>query len=346
MRDNFEQAIKKFNYSFPQELIAQSPANPRDSAKLLVYKKNLNKIQIDTFKNLTSYLPPKSVLVFNKTRVIPARLVVKKSTGGTVEILYIKHDLENIYVLSNRSLRPKNKLLLNNEMYFDVIEKLEKEYVLKPNFKTTKIIAVLERYGKTPLPPYIKHSTLSEKEIKSEYQTIFAQKKGSVAAPTASLHFTNSLLKKIKNAGHTVCFITLHVNLGTFAPLTTKQFDDKKLHEEWFEIDKKTKLILNNAKQNNRKIISVGTTVTRTLESSVNKDGKISKLYGTTNLFIDEDYKLKFVDAIITNFHVPKSSLLMLVASFTGRKKIFELYNIGIDNRMRLFSFGDGMLII
>lgn len=344
-RSSFEKALEEFNYSLPSSLIAQNPASPRDSAKLLVYDRKTKDVFFDTFRKLTDYLPRNSVLVFNKTKVIPARLFMRKGSGGKVEILYTKHDSKYIYGLSNKTLKPKTKIYINQEIMFEVIDKKNKEYKLSPSFKTRGIFKVLGKHGITPLPPYIKNSNLTEIEIKKEYQTVFAKIQGSVAAPTASLHFTKTLLKQIENAGHKIYFVTLHVNLGTFAPLTKKQFDEKKLHEEWFEIDKKTADELNNAKKNGYQIISVGTTVTRALESACGKTGKIKKLSGSTSIFIDKNYEIKFTDAIITNFHVPKSSLLMLVSAFTEREKLSDLYNLAIKRSFRFFSFGDGMFI-
>lgn len=204
---------------------------------------------------------------------------------------------------------------------------------------------MLEKYGTTPIPPYIKHNNQTENKLRQEYQTVFAKEKGSVAAPTASLHFTNELLDRIRKAGHEIVFVTLHVNLGTFAKLTEEHVETLKLHEEYFEISKKAAETLNSARKNKKSIIPVGTTVTRTLESAVNSNGIIEKLSGTTDLFITEEYKLKFVNSVITNFHVPKSSLLMLISAFIGRKKLFELYEIAKKNNFRFFSFGDGMFI-
>lgn len=343
---NFEKIIKQFDYTIPEKLIAQKPASPRENAKLLVFNKRTNNIKLDIFKNLVNYLPEKSVLVFNKTKVIPARLIAVKPSGGKVELLFVKRHKDKLIFLANKKIDISSVIKLDEKNYFTVEEKKENKYFLKPSFSCKKIFNILENYGKTPIPPYIKSSDLDEEELKKEYQAVFAKIKGSVAAPTASLHFTKSLIKEIKKAGHTVCFVTLHVNLGTFATLTEKMFYEKKLHEEYFNIDSKTIDILNNAKAKKNPIIAVGTTVARTLESAVNNEKKLTKNNGSTNLFIDEKYKLKFTDSIITNFHVPKSSLLMLVASFIGRKKLLELYEHAILHNFRFFSFGDGMIIL
>lgn len=419
---DFLSLIAQYDYQLPEELIAQEPAEPRDSAKLLVYNKETNKTDFDTFANLAKYLPEKAVLVFNQTKVLPARLLAKKPTGGTVELFYVKTIGDCIEVMANKLLVAGSTLEVENPHLtspwstrgrndktsssifkegggwvgdtptFTVISKVDRYYHLKPSFPVEQIFSVLEQYGKTPIPPYIKHTPLSENELRQKYQTVFAKEKGSVAAPTASLHFTNELMEKIKAAGHDIKFVTLHVNLGTFAPLTETHVKENKLHEEWYSIDEETTAFLDKAKQAGRPIIAVGTTVVRTLESSSchsrvggdfsspNVKGRIpdrvgddkyysssgakrsrevggsqdqssrqartiTKLSGATDLFIHEGYQFQFITGMITNFHVPKSSLLMLVAAFIGRKKLFELYDQAIERRFRFFSFGDGMLI-
>ncbi len=344
-KSSFEKTLEEYDYELPESFIAQTPANPRDSAKLLIFNKDSKKIDIDTYKNITKYLPAKSVLVFNETKVIPARIHVKKPTGGNVEILFLQKEEKNIRVLANTKLAINTILTLNNTINFDVLEKQEAEYILKPSFDVSELFEILEKHGTTPIPPYIKHNSQTENVLRREYQTVFAKEKGSVAAPTASLHFTNKLLEEIKNAGHEIIFVTLHVNLGTFAKLTQEHIEKMKLHEEYFEISQDTAVALNDAKKNGRTIIPVGTTVVRTLESAVNGDGMLEKLTGTTDLFITESYTLKFVNSVITNFHVPKSSLLMLIAAFIGRNKLFELYEHAKKNNFRFFSFGDGMYI-
>lgn len=344
-KSKFEKLLENYDYDLPESFIAQTPANPRDSAKLLVYDKNTQKTEIDIYKNLPKYLPSNSILVFNQTKVIPARLHVTKPTGGKVELLFLEKDDNTIKVLANTKLTPGMKLVLNHTIFFNVLEKQDAQYKLQPSFDISKLFEVLEAYGTTPIPPYIKHNSQTESKLRKEYQTVFAKEKGSVAAPTASLHFTNELLDRIRKAGHEIVFVTLHVNLGTFAKLTEEHVETLKLHEEYFEISKKAAETLNSARKNKKSIIPVGTTVTRTLESAVNSNGIIEKLSGTTDLFITEEYKLKFVNSVITNFHVPKSSLLMLISAFIGRKKLFELYEIAKKNNFRFFSFGDGMFI-
>ncbi len=384
---SFEKLLDSYNYSFPPELIAQSPTSPRDSAKLLIYTRAPKPIQNlrikkeakdkpaeiahDIYKNILKYLPKDGVLVLNQTKVIPARLTVKKPTGGLARLLYIETSGQHLKFLSDRKLELNTKLTIENgkenraissnksktpkpkKLSFTVIAKHSQFYILKPAFDISNLYTILNKYGQTPLPPYIKNSKLSGKKLLTEYNTVFAKTLGSVAAPTASLHFTKALLAKIKRSGIKIVYITLHVNLGTFAPLTEEQLQNKKLHTEFYEISKTSAKILNQAKQSGKQIIAVGTTVVRTLESAcesksitkINKPAKLTKLTGNTNLFITEKSKLQFVDSIITNFHVPKSSLLMLVSAFTGRKQLLELYKLAIQKKYRLFSFGDGMLI-
>ena len=343
--EKFEEVLKKYDYDLPKGLIAKKLSSPRDMAKLLVYKKAEDELFFDKFINIAKYLPKNAVLVFNETKVLPARLNLKKETGGKVEVLYLQKRGELLEVLSDRKLNVGFKLVLNSKIKFEVAGHEEKIYLLKPLFAIEKFFEVLEKYGEAPIPPYIKNSPLSKKKMRQEYQTIFAKYAGSVAAPTASLHFTKRILNKIKKAGIDVNFVTLHVGLGTFAPLTEESFKNKKLHQEFYNIDKETAEFLNKAKKDGRPIIGVGTTVVRTLESA-SKLGQLKNLSDRTDIFISEGYRFDFVNGIITNFHVPRSSLLMLVAALTGREKILEIYKHAIDKKFKFYSFGDGMLII
>lgn len=361
-KEEFEKELELFDYEYPEELIATSPAHPRDSAKLLVYSKKENKIETDVFGNIISYLPEKSVLVFNETKVIPARLTLEKPTGGKVKVLIVGVDNNLIKVMSDRKIAPKDVLSVSG-VDFLVFNQAEKYFYLLPpegfienNSFTDAFYKLLDEVGDVPLPPYIKNTPLERDELLEEYQTVFAKVAGSFAAPTASLHFTNELIEKIKEAGHEVVFITLHVGLGTFAPLTEENLLSGKLHKEYYEISDFSAKIITDAKLAGRKIISVGTTATRALESScVLNSGRISasvgngmmcRLQGETDLFIREGYEFKIIDGMITNFHVPKSSLMMLVSALIGREKLLELYRFAIDKKFRLFSFGDGMLVI
>jgi S-adenosylmethionine:tRNA ribosyltransferase-isomerase len=341
----FEETISFYNYNLPKNLVAQKPASPRDSSRLLVYRKNSGEIFYDKFLNIEKYLPKNVVLVFNETKVLPARLNLKKETGGKVEVLYLQKSENLLEVLANRKLNVGSKLTLNSKARFEVAGHREKIYLLKPLFAIEKFYKVLERYGLAPLPPYIKNSPLNKKELREKYQTIFAKYAGSVAAPTASLHFTKRIFNNFKKAKINIKFITLHVGLGTFSPLTEANLKSKKLHQEFYNIDKKTAKFLNKAKKDGKIIIAVGTTVARTLESA-SKDKELKNLSGKTDIFISEGYKFDFIDGLITNFHVPKSSLLMLVSAMIGRKKVLELYKKAINKKFRFYSFGDGMLIL
>ena len=343
--EKFEDIIQKYNYELPEKLIAQMPASPRDEASLLIYDKKAGKIFYDRFLNIAKYLPQNAVLVFNETKVLPARLNLKKETGGKVEILYLKNRGELLEVLADRKLNIGSKIFLNKNIVFEVAEHDQKIYLLKPLFEAKNFQAILERYGKAPIPPYIKHSPLSESKLRQQYQTIFAKYAGSAAAPTASLHFTKRVLASLKKAKIDTRFVTLHVGLGTFAPLTEQNLKTKKLHAEFYNIDQKTAEFLNQAKAQGRPIIAVGTTVVRTLEASA-KNGQLKDLSGQTDIFISEGYKFGFIDGMVTNFHVPKSSLLMLVAALVGREKILEIYDQAIAKKFKFYSFGDGMLIL
>ncbi len=334
-----------YDYPFPQELIAITPAHPRDSAKLLVHNRTSNQTSFSTFADITDYLPRNAVLVFNRTKVIPARMHLTKDTGGIIEVLYLGTKNDALHVMASGKIAEGDRLAWQDGHTFTVMKRDGKYAELQPSFLMTDLHALLERYGETPLPPYIKDSPLSEADKRSEYQTVFAKDAGSVAAPTAGLHFTPELLKKIEEHGCSIQYVTLHVNLGTFAPLTEEHIKHKKLHEEWYEIDAATAEFLNKAKVDGRPIIAVGTTSVRTLESAT-VDHQLQNFSGITDIFIDEHDQLQFVDGLITNFHVPKSSLLMLVSAFVGRKKLLELYRQVIDKKFRLFSFGDGMMIL
>ncbi len=343
---NFNKLINLYDYQLPAQLIAQNPVYPRDMAKLMVYQKSSNKTFFSNFKHIGKYLPKNCVLVFNQTKVFPARLEAFKATGGKLEIFFIAQENRLIKVITNRKLQTNSKIYLkkNKKIFFEVISQKEQFYYLKPSFPADLISKILLSLGKTPLPPYIKNTVLTESKLRKEYQTVFAKTGLSVAAPTASLHFTKKLLQDLKKSGISFKFINLNVNLGTFAPLKPEQVKSGKLHEEVFEIDSKTAKSLNNHKKNGKKIIAVGTTVVRALESS--SYGKIIKpAKKTTNIFIKPGYKFKFVDGLITNFHVPKSSLLMLVSAFVGKNKLMPLYKKAIKSKFRFFSFGDGMLI-
>ena len=340
-----ENIIADYNYALPEARIAQKPASPRDSAKLLIYDRTHGTVKEDTFAHIGDHLPKRAVLVFNQTKVLPARLTVTKPTGGTARMLYIARERELIKVMSDRKLVVGTDVSIAKGFSLHVTRQEEKYYFLRPSFPLSKLESVLHKHGITPIPPYIKESPLKERELRKKYQTVFAKHAGSVAAPTASLHFTDRLLKKLHRQGIDIRFVTLHVNIGTFAPLTQEHLDTGALHVESYAIDAKTAVFLNKAKAQGRPIIGVGTTVVRTLESAC-RNGILQKLFGETNIFIKEGYRFKYIDGMVTNFHVPQSSLLMLVAALIGKEKLFELYRFAIKKNYRFFSFGDGMLIL
>lgn len=356
--ESYNKLLKKYQYDLPEKFIAKAPVSPRDAARILIYDRQQGSIQEDIFKNLQEYLPPRALLVLNDTKVLPARLLAKKTTGGAVEIFYLatekdgpaRHAMQGmaggrIRTMLGGKVAVGDNLYITKNISFQVLEKDGKYAMLKASFPLSKLFSVLEKYGKTPIPPYIKNTRLSEARIRKEYQTVFARQKGSVAAPTASLHFTKNLLARLKHAGISIEYITLHVNLGTFAPLTPEHIQSGKLHEEYLEISSKTAQSINKARQQNRPIIAVGTTVVRALESVV-RNKKVVAGKHTTRIFIREGYDFQVVGGLITNFHVPGSSLMMLVAALIGRDKLLELYEYAKKNRFRFFSFGDGMLII
>ena len=342
----FDTILRLYDYALPPGRIAQAPATPRDSAKLLIYERKTGQVRWSSVHDLITFLPPKCVLVLNETKVIPARLRLSRATGGHVEILILGNERGCVRALANRTLRQGEFLTLNNQAGFIVRKRTGKAWVLKPTFPLAKLPSILTRHGVMPLPPYIKHSSLTEAELRKRYQTVFAKTSGSIAAPTASLHFTKRLLTQLEKSGITIARVTLHVHLGTFAPLTDEQWKMGKLHQESYSIDSKTAKLLTQAKKSGRPIIACGTTVARTLESASNAKGTITRPRGTTQLFIKEGYRFTVVDGLLTNFHVPRSSLLMLVAQLTGREKLLELYTQAIANDFRFFSFGDAMLIL
>lgn len=342
---SFQKLLRQYNYKLPAEQIAQTPVKPRDSARLLVYSRQNGQITHDTFRHLVKYLPPKSVIVVNQTKVISARLPVKRSTGGLVRLLIIQWQHLPIVALADRALKNGEELSIDSRHQFTVLKKQGSEYQLQPSFSIHRMVNILQRSGQAPLPPYLRYSPLSEKQRQEQYQTVFAKQLGAVAAPTASLHFTPWLLKQLRAAGHTIIPVTLHVGLGTFAPLTPEQVQRGQLHTEFYSIDHAAARQLMAAKKAGQTIIAVGTTVARTLESASDVHGRLSKLTGQTDIFIRPGYKWRFVGGLITNFHVPQSSLLMLVAALIG-PTWKKLYREAIKQQYRFFSFGDGMLII
>jgi S-adenosylmethionine:tRNA ribosyltransferase-isomerase len=342
----FKRALNEYEYQLPRQHIALRPVTPRDQARLLVYSRDTRRVLVKHFSDLPELLPARSVIVLNETRVVPARLVLTKETGGRVEILFLRKEGSQLVVLANKKLRVDEVVRLpGNAGHVTVTRHEDAYYWLRPSFAMSHLERILRKHGVMPLPPYLKGTGLSRRALTSEYQSVFARKTGAVAAPTASLHFTKRLLKEIEKRGHSIVFVTLHVGLGTFSPLTAEQWRTGKLHAERFEIAASAWAQLIDAKKTGRPIIAVGTTVARTLESVFASPAKRQRR-GTTQLFIRPGYRFKMVDGLITNFHVPKSSLLMLVAALIGREKTFQLYDTALKKRFRFLSFGDGMLLL
>lgn len=341
--------LSLFDYNLPKELIAQKQIKPRDHSRLLIVERKSRKIEHAHFFDLPKYLQPDDVLVFNNSKVFPARIHFNEGRG---EIFLLRELKGGEWEVMGKKLGQKSKIQnpnfqINPKLQVQILKQLDDgKYMVKFNLKGKKFREWLERYAETPLPPYIK--TKDSVRIRKDYQTIFAKKEGSVAAPTAGLHFTEKVLAALKKKGVKIEFVTLHVGAGTFQPVKTEKIEDHKLHAELVFLDQVTARRLNKYKKEGRRIIAVGTTSCRVLEALAEKDGPAYVLRASArqvNIFIYPGYKFKFVDGLITNFHLPKSSLLMLVSALAGRKFMLEVYQKAIREGYRFYSFGDGMLI-
>lgn len=338
--------INDFDYNLPEELIAQTPLKQRDESKLLVLNKNTGKTEHKTFKNIIDYLNKGDTLVLNDTKVLPARLIGEKvDTKAVIEVLLLKNienDIWECLVKPARRIKVGTKVVFGNNKLEATCTKEDDEGIRYFEFKYDGIfLEVLEELGTMPLPPYI-HEQL---EDQSRYQTVYAREVGSAAAPTAGLHFTKELLEEIEKKGVNICYITLHVGLGTFRPVKVDKIEDHKMHSEYYSMTKEVADILNETKKNNHKIIACGTTTTRTLETIMQKYNEFKECSGWTDIFIYPGYTFKAIDSLITNFHLPKSTLVMLVSALAGRENILNAYQEAIDNKYRFFSFGDAMFI-
>jgi S-adenosylmethionine:tRNA ribosyltransferase-isomerase len=344
--------LAEYDYLLPEELIANSPAEPRDSSRLLVYKTATDEIIFDEFKNLDKYLNSNYLMVLNDTKVVPARVVLAKPTGGKVELLFLTNEPSKngtVKAIADRKINIGDILKLH-KYEFKVVDQNEKAFVLRPLFDSD-LLEFLDKHGTTPIPKYLKQTKLMEKDLRGRYQSVFAQKPASVAAPTASLHFTPRILSKLKEKGIPQAHLTLHVGMGTFAPISEQNFLTKKLHAESFMIRKDQADIISRSKNDGKKILAVGTTTTRTLESQADQIFSAhNDILGVTDIFIFPPFKFKVVDSLLTNFHLPKSSLMCLVEAFLQSKKsrqsIVQIYKKAIDKRFRFYSFGDSMLIL
>ncbi len=335
--------MKKYDFWFdlPEELIAKTTLDKQDESKLLVVDKNTGALEHKSFHDLPSLLRKGDCLVLNDSRVLPARLLGSRESGGAVEILLLKDLGENRWECLSRpgrKTRPGTKLIFGNgELKAEVKEVTEGGNRIVEFYYEGIFLEVLERLGKMPLPPYI-HEELKDSE---RYQTVYSKELGSAAAPTAGLHFTNELLDEIRAKGVKTAFVTLHVGLGTFRPVKEENIEDHDMHSEFCMIPRETADIVNETKKNGGRIISVGTTSCRTLESFAEEDGTLKASSGWTDIFIYPGYRFKCIDALITNFHLPESTLIMLVSALAGRENVLNAYKAAVENRYRFFSFGD-----
>ena len=338
--------VSDFNFNLPEELIAQHPYDKRDEARLLVLDRKTRELKHKVFKDIIDFLNPGDCLVINNTKVIPARLYGKKDTGAAVEFLLLKRiegDTWETMVRPGHKLKPGTKVTFGEGiLQAEILEVLEggnRKVVFKYNGIFNEI---LDRIGLMPLPPYIKE-TLKEK---NKYQTVYAKYDGSAAAPTAGLHFTEELLEEIKKKGIEIANVTLHVGIGTFRPVKVENIEDHNMHSEHYYIKKENAEKINKAKENGKRVIAVGTTSCRVLESVSDENGKVKEFEGDTNIFIYPGYKFKCIDSLITNFHLPESTLIMLVSSLAGREFVMEAYEEAVKERYKFFSFGDAMVIL
>ena len=338
--------INLFDFYLPEELIAQKPSDKRDHSRLLAINKETHTYEDRVFYNILDYLRPGDVLVRNNTKVIPARLIgVKEVTGANVELLLLKQVRDDVWECLTK---PAKSLKVGARVNFgddkligEIVEEKEEGLRLVKFFYQGIFLEVLDSLGKMPLPPYIKQQLCGN----DRYQTVYAKYEGSAAAPTAGFHFTEELFEQIKAKGIEVVDITLHIGLGTFRPVKVEDTDNHVMHSELYEISEEAAAALNKAKAENRRIIAIGTTSVRTLEANIQEFGKFTPMKKETNIFIKPGYEFKGVDCIITNFHLPKSTLIMLVSAFLGREFTLEVYKHAVDEKYRFFSFGDSMII-
>lgn len=330
--------LKDFDYKLPKELIAQYPVKNRQKSRLLVLNRQKADFCNKTFENIVDYFDEGDALILNDTKVIPARLFGKRKTGGRVEIFLLekKNPVSEVLLRPFKKLKTGEKIVLESG---DEVEILDRGNIGRFVKFVSPLDEILEKEGHTPLPPYIRRA--DEPIDRESYQTVYAKNDGATASPTAGLHFTRELLEEIKNRGVKICYVTLHTSYGTFAPVKTENIEEHRMHAEYFSIPEGTLKIINETKKKNRRIFAVGTTTTRVLEhQSVTRETS-----GYTELFIRPPYEFRIVDCLITNFHLPKSTLLMLISAFAGKDFIFEAYRHAVEERYRFFSYGDAMFI-
>jgi S-adenosylmethionine:tRNA ribosyltransferase-isomerase len=341
--------VSEFDFHLPEELIAQSPPPRRADSRLMVLDRETGELEHRRFSDLTEYLRPGDVLVINDTRVRPARLIgMKKETGGRVEILLLKplgEDRWEVLAKPARRLKPENTVLFGNGELRAVVEgesDVAGGRIVRLTYEAEDLEALLERLGEMPLPPYIRKRL----EDPERYQTVYARAVGSAAAPTAGLHFTPELLEEIRGKGVDIASVTLHVGLGTFRPVTAERVEEHRMHAEYYEVDEEAAERIRAARKRGGRVVAVGTTSVRTLETVAGLHGEIVPAKGWTDIFIYPGYRFRAVDALITNFHLPRSTLLMLVSAFASRRQILAAYEEAVNRRYRFFSFGDAMLIL
>ena len=335
-----------FDYFLPEELIAQTPVYPRDSSRLLVYDRSSDIVEHKQFFDLKNYLKAGDVLVRNNTKVLPARMFGYTEHGGKVEILLLKRytiDEWEVLVKPGKKAKPNATLIISNELKVEVLSNVEESGGRRVKFIYDGVFEdIISRLGEMPLPPYITEKL----KDKDRYQTVYADKIGSSAAPTAGLHFTPELLRELEEMGVIIVDVLLHVGLGTFRPVKVEDVKTHHMHSEYYEVSKRASEIINEAKREGRRVIAVGTTSVRTLESVADENGFLRESKGDTDIFIYPGYRFKCVDGLITNFHLPKSTLLMLVSAFSSKEKALELYNLAVEEKYRFFSFGDACLFL
>lgn len=334
-----------FYYDLPEELIAQTPVYPRDSSRLLVYDRKTKKIEDKVFSDILNIFNKGDLLVVNNTKVLPARMFAYTEHGGKIEILLLKRlnltDWE-VMVKPGKKAKEGINLVINEELSLEVLSRTESGgRIVK--FKFDGVFEdIISRAGEMPLPPYI-HEKLKDQD---RYQTVYAKNQGSAAAPTAGLHFTNELIDALKAKGVEFATVELKVGLGTFRPVKVDNLEEHQMHSEWYEITEENAKIINKAKLEKRRVIAVGTTSVRTLETVADENGLVKASSGDTSIFIYPPYKFKCVDSLITNFHLPESTLVMLVSAFAGKEETLNLYKYAVENKYRFFSFGDASLFL
>lgn len=344
--------LSEFDYELPEELIAQMPADKRQNSRMLVMNRANHNIEHKHFYDIVDLIEPGSLLVLNDTKVLPARLRGEKETGAKIEIFLLKQTVEDcwdVLIKPSKRVKPGTVVKISDELSVEVLKRLEDdgEWSVKLLFEGD-VLDVLHRNGNIPLPPYIERKMPSDELKKLDferYQTVYARDEGSVAAPTAGLHFTQEILKKLTDKGVGIKYVTLNVGLGTFRPVKCENVLEHKMHSEAFEISEDTARAVTKAKKEGRKIIAVGTTTVRTLETAYQQFGEVKACHSASELFIYPPYEFKVVDNLITNFHLPKSTLLMLVSALAGKDFIFEAYREAIAQKYRFYSYGDCMYI-